>query len=137
MSPSRRFLTRHDTHSLIREQELNLFQPQFLEQLVDHVLVYAEILFRWQFLHKRIELLKAVDRDLQALAKPISEPERNRLGKICSISESWCADHLRMHRRRRFMLTLRERWYTPRSSSMLRLWTAAHYAALCNMSPAG
>jgi hypothetical protein len=26
-----------------------------------HVLVYAEILFRWKLLHKRIELLKAVD----------------------------------------------------------------------------
>jgi hypothetical protein len=25
-----------------------------------HVLVYAEVLFRWKLLHKRIELLKAV-----------------------------------------------------------------------------
>ncbi|KAH9039955.1 hypothetical protein EDB84DRAFT_1011221 [Lactarius hengduanensis] len=31
------------------------------DQLLTHVLAYAEVLFRWKLLHKRIELLKAVD----------------------------------------------------------------------------
>ncbi|KAI9464767.1 hypothetical protein F5148DRAFT_1276407 [Russula earlei] len=38
------------------------------EQLVLHVLAYAEVLFRWRLLHKRIELLKAVDQFLRLSA---------------------------------------------------------------------
>ncbi|KAI0045953.1 hypothetical protein FA95DRAFT_1543206, partial [Auriscalpium vulgare] len=63
-----------------RARELDLFTPQFLDQLLIHVNVYAEMLFRWQLLHKRIELLKAVGQDLQVLLSPSFEIERNRLG---------------------------------------------------------
>jgi hypothetical protein len=31
-----------------------------MEQLMTHVLVYAEVLFPWKLLHKHIELLKVV-----------------------------------------------------------------------------
>ena len=43
------------------ESESKLHSFVSSEQLMMHVLVYAEILFRWKLLHKRIELLKAVD----------------------------------------------------------------------------
>jgi hypothetical protein len=42
------------------------------EQLILHVLAYAEVLFRWKLLHKRIELLKAVDPFLRSLRDPSS-----------------------------------------------------------------
>lgn len=43
------------------EDEPVLYSFVSLEQLMLHVLAYAEVLFRWKLLHKRIELLKAVD----------------------------------------------------------------------------
>ncbi|KAI0056151.1 hypothetical protein BV25DRAFT_1814563 [Artomyces pyxidatus] len=69
-----------------RAKQLDIFTPEFLQQLMTHVTVYAEILFRWQLLHKRIELLKAVDHDLQSSLSPPHEIERNRLGisVLCS-----------------------------------------------------
>ena len=37
-----------------------LFDPQLMEQFKLNVYAYAELLFRWQLFHKRLELLKAV-----------------------------------------------------------------------------
>ena len=45
-----------------------------------HVLVYAEILFRWKLLHKRIELLKAVDPFLRPPSDPSFDLDHTRLG---------------------------------------------------------
>lgn len=39
-----------------------LFPPEVLSQFRRHVLVYAELLFRWELFHKRLELLKAVEK---------------------------------------------------------------------------
>src|SRR6266581_1042516 len=51
------------------------------EQLILHVLAYAEVLFRWQLLHKRIELLKAVDPFLRSLRDPSSlDVDHSELG---------------------------------------------------------
>ena len=51
------------------------------EQLILHVLAYAEVLFRWKLLHKRIELLKAVDPFLRSLRDPSSlNVDHNELG---------------------------------------------------------
>ncbi|EGN97137.1 hypothetical protein SERLA73DRAFT_57400 [Serpula lacrymans var. lacrymans S7.3] len=43
------------------------FSPQLLDQFACHVLAYAEILFAWQLLHKRLELLKSVGSHISAL----------------------------------------------------------------------
>ena len=51
------------------------------EQLMLHVLAYAEVLFRWQLLHKRIELLKAVDPFLRSLRDPsLLDVDHSELG---------------------------------------------------------
>jgi len=53
------------------------------EQLILHVLAYAEVLFRWKLLHKRIELLKAVDPFLRSLRDPSSlNVDHNELGAL-------------------------------------------------------
>ncbi|KAA1477857.1 hypothetical protein DENSPDRAFT_829305 [Dentipellis sp. KUC8613] len=63
-----------------RAKEMDLFEPKFLDQLVMHIRVYAEILFRWELLHKRIELLKAVDREFLATLDPPTEVEASKFG---------------------------------------------------------
>ena len=45
-----------------------------------HVLVYAEVLFRWKLLHKRIELLKAVDPFLRPPSDPSLNLDQSQLG---------------------------------------------------------
>jgi hypothetical protein len=51
------------------------------EQLILHVLAYAEVLFRWKLLHKRIELLKAVDPFLRSLRDPsLLDVDHSELG---------------------------------------------------------
>jgi hypothetical protein len=45
-----------------------------------HVLVYAEVLFRWKLLHKRIELLKAVDPFLRPPSDPSFNLDHSQLG---------------------------------------------------------
>ena len=50
------------------------------EQLMTHVLVYAEVLFRWKLLHKRIELLKAVDPFLRPPSDPSFNLDHSQLG---------------------------------------------------------
>jgi len=55
-----------------------VFTPQFIEQLKLNVYHYAELLFRWQIYHKRLELLKAVTRRDGTLV-PI-RTEVNRIG---------------------------------------------------------
>jgi hypothetical protein len=52
------------------DQEVNCLEPQLLEQFVQHVLVYAEMLFGWQLFHKRVELLKSVNQEIQKVAPP-------------------------------------------------------------------
>ena len=51
------------THAkLIISSVQPLFDPQLLEQFKLNIYAYAELLFRWQLFHKRLELLKAVGR---------------------------------------------------------------------------
>ena len=50
------------------------------EQLVMHVLAYAEVLFRWKLLHKRIELLKAVDPFLRMTSDSYFNSDHSQLG---------------------------------------------------------
>lgn len=46
------------------------FEPQLMKQFVGHILVYADMLFRWQLFHKRVELLKSVNQEVQKIASP-------------------------------------------------------------------
>lgn len=55
-----------------------VFTPQLIEQLKLNVYHYAELLFRWQIYHKRLELLKAVNRR-DGMLVPIMT-EVNRIG---------------------------------------------------------
>jgi SEA/GATOR complex protein SEA3/WDR59 len=62
-----------------RESEL-LYSFVPSEQLVMHVLAYAEVLFRWRLLHKRIELLKAVDPFLRMPPDSYFNSDHSQLG---------------------------------------------------------
>ncbi len=53
-----------------------------------HVLVYAEVLFRWKLLHKRIELLKAVDPFLRPPSDPSFNLDHSQLGTCFPSSSS-------------------------------------------------
>ena len=59
---------------------MNVFTPDFVQQLLAHVTVYAEVLFRWEMPAKRIELLKAVDANLLALLDPPLDTGNSTLG---------------------------------------------------------
>lgn len=43
---------------------MQAFSPELIEQFVFHVQTYAEMLFRWKLFHKRLELLKSVNRNI-------------------------------------------------------------------------
>ena len=62
----------------------SLFTPQLIEQLKLNVYYYAELLFRWQMYHKRLELLKAVNRR-DGMLVPI-KTEINRIGTSTQFS---------------------------------------------------
>jgi hypothetical protein len=47
-----------------------------------HVLAYAEVLFRWKLLHKRIELLKAVDPFLRLPSDSYFNSDHSQLGTL-------------------------------------------------------
>jgi hypothetical protein len=64
-----------------RESEL-LYSFASSEQLVMHVLAYAEVLFRWKLLHKRIELLKAVDPFLRLPSDSYFNSDHSQLGTL-------------------------------------------------------
>jgi hypothetical protein len=69
------------------ESESKLHSFVSSEQLMMHVLVYAEILFRWKLLHKRIELLKAVDPFLRLPSDSSFNFDHSQLGTpLVSIS---------------------------------------------------
>ncbi len=55
-----------------------------------HVLAYAEVLFRWKLLHKRIELLKAVDPFLRLPFDSYFNSDHSQLGtlRLCVLSMS-------------------------------------------------
>jgi len=55
-----------------------VFTPQLIEQFKLNVYHYAELLFRWQFYDKRLELLKAINRR-DGMLVPI-RTEVNRIG---------------------------------------------------------
>ena len=55
-----------------------LFDPQLMEQFKLNIYVYAELLFRWQLFHKRLELLKAVGQQDHGLT---SDAEPHRIGE--------------------------------------------------------
>ena len=65
-----------------RESEL-FYSFASSEQLVMHVLAYAEVLFRWRLLHKRIELLKAVDPFLRLPPDSYFNSDHSQLGALC------------------------------------------------------
>jgi len=46
------------------------FEPELVKQFVAHVLVYADMLFGWQLFHKRVEMLKSVDQEIQKMVPP-------------------------------------------------------------------
>ncbi|KAF8168512.1 hypothetical protein B0H34DRAFT_685839 [Crassisporium funariophilum] len=81
----------HEKHVVIFEapiyEESNepLFDPQLVQQFRLNVYVYAEILFRWQLFHKRLELLKAVNQQEASLVK--MEPHRIGLLRLCARSD--------------------------------------------------
>ncbi|KDQ52927.1 hypothetical protein JAAARDRAFT_61692 [Jaapia argillacea MUCL 33604] len=81
-----------DTDTLTTSKSAFL-EPSFVEQLVNHVLVYAEMLFAWQLLPKRVELLKSVSVELRAIV-PIGTSTQSRqelqLGvhRLCTICSS-------------------------------------------------
>lgn len=78
-------LTRVDLSE--RETEL-LYSFASSEQLAMHVLAYAEVLFRWRLLHKRIELLKAVDPFLRLPSDSYFNSDHSQLGTLrllCSV----------------------------------------------------
>ncbi len=50
-----------------------------------HVLAYAEVLFRWKLLHKRIELLKAVDPFLRLPSDSYFNSNHSQLGTLCPL----------------------------------------------------
>jgi hypothetical protein len=56
-----------------------------------HVLAYAEVLFRWRLLHKRIELLKAVDPFLRLPSDSYFNSDHSQLGTLRLL----CSVHLR------------------------------------------
>ena len=62
------------------ENDPELYSFVSSEQLMAHVLVYAEVLFRWKLLHKRIELLKAVDPFLRPPSDPSLNLDHSQLG---------------------------------------------------------
>jgi hypothetical protein len=47
-----------------------------------HVLAYAEVLFRWKLLHKRIELLKAVDPFMRLPSDSYFNSDHSQLGTL-------------------------------------------------------
>ena len=47
-----------------------------------HVLAYAEVLFRWKLLHKRIELLKAVDPFIRLSSDSYFNSDHSQLGTL-------------------------------------------------------
>jgi len=70
-------------HELEQERESEselLYSFASSEQLVMHVLAYAEVLFRWKLLHKRIELLKAVDPFLRLPSDSYFNSDHSQLG---------------------------------------------------------
>jgi len=67
-----------------------IFSPQLIEQLKLNVYYYAELLFRWQMYHKRLELLKAVNRR-DGMLVPI-KTEMNQIGVSAQFSRSGVMD---------------------------------------------
>jgi hypothetical protein len=72
------------------ESESELCSFVSSKQLVLHVLAYAEVLFRWELLHKRIELLKAVDPFLRLPFDPSFDPDQSQLGTPLPFSFLLC-----------------------------------------------
>lgn len=58
------------TANIDSDDEGVFFEPQLLKQFVGHILVYANMLFRWQLFHKRVDLLKSVNQEVQTIAPP-------------------------------------------------------------------
>ena len=69
-----------DSSNHASESETELCSFVSTEQLMMHVLVYAEVLFRWKLLHKRIELLKAVSPFLKPPSDTSLNVDDSRLG---------------------------------------------------------
>ncbi|KAJ2912007.1 hypothetical protein MD484_g8411, partial [Candolleomyces efflorescens] len=63
--------------AIVEESSQPLFSPEILQQMRRHVLIYAELLFRWQLYNKRVELLNAIDRPRAELER---EEEQHRIG---------------------------------------------------------
>lgn len=64
--------------SVIKSDNQDLFNPNLIRQFYAHVEAYAELLFRWQLLEKRLELLKSVPPRRNGLADPV----QHKLGLV-------------------------------------------------------
>ncbi|KAF8798319.1 hypothetical protein BYT27DRAFT_7246637 [Phlegmacium glaucopus] len=96
----RQHLRFRDSSSFINENQVVVFGPDCLEDTVNkplfdlqlmeqfklNVYVYAELLFRWQLFHKRLELLKAVNRQPDGLV-PNTVPYHIGLLRLCPRSD--------------------------------------------------
>lgn len=68
---------------------MQAFSTELIEQFVSHVQSYAEMLFRWELFHKRLELLKSVNRNITSR----DGDDRHAIGysnllEWCSISDT-------------------------------------------------
>lgn len=100
-----------------------VFTPQLIEQLKLNVYHYAELLFRWQIYHKRLELLKAVTRRDGPLV-PI-RTEVNRIGMFHSVT---CFGRQRLNGS--FSLGLHR--ICPRADCKMLLPERVHICPYCN-----
>ena len=67
---------------------MDLYKPKFVRQMVMHSIAYHETLFRWELAHKRIELLKVVDKNILPGMDMLSKEVDHTLGTILGCSDS-------------------------------------------------
>ena len=67
---------------------MDLYKPEFVRQMVTHIIIYSEALFRWGLTHKRIELLKTIDKNLFLGMDMLSKEADHTLGTILGCSDA-------------------------------------------------
>jgi len=106
------------------------------EQLVLHVLAYAEVLFRWKLLHKRIELLKAVDPFLRLSDDSSLDFDHSQLG-TCLFTHSLflCTYDCRRGRCIHSVHSVRSADRFSHSIGLFCLWHPSRNAPMLRMPP--
>ena len=74
------------TDATPRDDDRISLEAPLLLQLVRHVLIYAERLFSWEMFHKRLELLKSVDEEIQKISPPHKPSGLGQTGLGMSVS---------------------------------------------------